>query len=1086
MSLMFHTGVVESRDDPLRLGRCKVRVVGVHTEDTTLLPASDLPWAFPMQPVNSAAMNGIGFAPVGPVPGTWVIIAFQDEAKQFPIMMGTIGGVPQESLYGQIDIDDGNLVLDPGKSSDIDLRTVPRTIAGQSSITFYDPAGQQTDFTSKLSINMRVSGPGVAEETLIEQIESKDTIRLTKPYGGNGENILTFKPAPTNLDALKESKSGQEDTLNTSGGTNITANNGNVSKAPAPSANATSPTATTQSTTPAETPVSSAVNNAIPTVPPKRYQKNLSVQTASIKAMIAACDKVGLTSKAQKCALLGIAGGESTWQPLFENTSYSEQRFAQIFPSIANKRPEAEWKSYCNWNSSTKGREGFFSYIYGPTTRGKGFFQHTTDAEGGKYYGRGYIQLTGKSNYIRYNNLAKKMGLNIDIVNDPDSLNSDLNVCALVAALYLVDRVPKNTPNDARYFEVAKRAVGINSPDIGARKKEFFEYFYGEKSESVADKEAAPTAPPATESSAGEDANGKVIPSPSAAESRFGFKDPNGKYPLGNMLNEPDTNRLARGLFTGTVVEVKDGLRVLQIPTANGGVWSQPEAPYGGQYPYNKVFETESGHVQEWDDTPGNERITTFHRAGTYSDIDADGTRVDYINGDNYSIMSKNGFVYVYGACNLTVGGQVNILCQSDANIKVEGNSEVTFGGNVDLGVAQNLNMVVGSDFSLKVGGNFEVDVGADFATKVKGKVGLAAEGEIQTSTKGKYGLNVTGDIDVKSDSTSRISSGDAMELKTGGNMRLDYSRGDFGNGANAATPGTPKEPADATALVAPPVGNPLGNSIAPLEGRERTTDKEKAGETEEDINTPEGRKLQDDKQKEAAGKENTSEAGETAPAPSGGAPDPKSKIDCAVIFTSDRFTDSYKLTKNFTLGMCIDGGTGGRHRLQNQTLTDVLQGGKERIYTPQEIVCNLANTVEACLEPLVAGEILPQGMVGYKKSLWGINSGYRLKGVLKAESATSAHCKGQALDIGLRGGDRYKKTYDLVQLVERAIPYDQIILEYDNPASVWIHIGYNYKGGNRRMAFTMSRHSTYQRDAKGYPKGFVLLEPVNGVFPKK
>lgn len=180
---------------------------------------------------------------------------------------------------------------------------------------------------------------------------------------------------------------------------------------------------------------------------------------------------------------------------------------------------------------------------------------------------------------------------------------------------------------------------------------------------------------------------------------------------------------------------------------------------------------------------------------------------------------------------------------------------------------------------------------------------------------------------------------------------------------------------------------------------------------------------------------------------------------------------------------MCVDGGVGGRHRLQNQQLSD--DGGKStRLYTPQEVVCNLANTALICLEPLL--EILPSGIDGYNQRLWGVNSGYRLKGVLAKESATSMHCKGQALDIGLRGGDRYKRTFDLVQRVEKAIPYDQIILEYDNPASVWIHIGYNYKGGNRRMAFTMSRHRTYQRNSKGQPSGFVLLEPVNGVFPSR
>jgi len=86
------TGVVENRQDPLKLGRCQVRIVGIHTDDKTLLPTSDLPWAYPVQPVTSAAISGIGNSPVGPVPGTWVVVMFRDEDQQMPIIMGTIGG----------------------------------------------------------------------------------------------------------------------------------------------------------------------------------------------------------------------------------------------------------------------------------------------------------------------------------------------------------------------------------------------------------------------------------------------------------------------------------------------------------------------------------------------------------------------------------------------------------------------------------------------------------------------------------------------------------------------------------------------------------------------------------------------------------------------------------------------------------------------------------------------------------------------------------------------------------------------------------------------------------------------------------
>lgn len=94
MSQVFYTGCVESRADPLMLGRCQVRIVGLHTHDKLLLPTKDLPWAHPMGPITSASMNGIGWSPTGIVQGTWVIIIFLDEYQQQPIMLGTIGGIP--------------------------------------------------------------------------------------------------------------------------------------------------------------------------------------------------------------------------------------------------------------------------------------------------------------------------------------------------------------------------------------------------------------------------------------------------------------------------------------------------------------------------------------------------------------------------------------------------------------------------------------------------------------------------------------------------------------------------------------------------------------------------------------------------------------------------------------------------------------------------------------------------------------------------------------------------------------------------------------------------------------------------------
>ena len=42
-------------------------------------------------------------------------------------------------------------------------------------------------------------------------------------------------------------------------------------------------------------------------------------------------------------------------------------------------------------------------------------------------------------------------------------------------------------------------------------------------------------------------------------------------------------------------------------------------------YPDNKVYETESGHYKEYDDTPGAERIKESHKSGTYYEINKDG-----------------------------------------------------------------------------------------------------------------------------------------------------------------------------------------------------------------------------------------------------------------------------------------------------------------------------------------------------------------------------------------------------------------------------------------------------------------------------
>ena len=95
----FYLGVVEDRSDPLKIGRVRVRVIGLHTHDKVALPTEDLPWCYCIQPVSSAAMSGIGQSPVGPVEGTWVAVQFMDVDKQNPFVVGTLPGISQSQSF---------------------------------------------------------------------------------------------------------------------------------------------------------------------------------------------------------------------------------------------------------------------------------------------------------------------------------------------------------------------------------------------------------------------------------------------------------------------------------------------------------------------------------------------------------------------------------------------------------------------------------------------------------------------------------------------------------------------------------------------------------------------------------------------------------------------------------------------------------------------------------------------------------------------------------------------------------------------------------------------------------------------------
>jgi putative chitinase len=208
-----------------------------------------------------------------------------------------------------------------------------------------------------------------------------------------------------------------------------------------------------------------------------------------------------------------------------------------------------------------------------------------------------------------------------------------------------------------------------------------------------------------------------------------GFVDPNKKYPLQELRNEPDTNRLARGQgLTNTLVGKKKSAREQKVPVANGGQsWDQPTIPYAARYPFNHVTSTESGHVVEFDDTPGAERVQVYHMKGSFVEIDKDGTMVRRIVGDDFQILERNGHIVVKGGLSVTVMGDAKILVQNDCDLEVNGSMHAKVHQDFDLNVAGKMKIVVGDSLDIRakdinLTGEGSINVNADIDLNLFGQ----------------------------------------------------------------------------------------------------------------------------------------------------------------------------------------------------------------------------------------------------------------------------------------------------------------------------------------------------------------------------
>jgi len=325
-----------------------------------------------------------------------------------------------------------------------------------------------------------------------------------------------------------------------------------------------------------------------------------------------------------------------------------------------------------------------------------------------------------------------------------------------------------------------------------------------------------------------------------ALQKPYAFAPKYGPYPgemnSGHSTGEPDTNRLARGLASEShnslVGRRKERLRGdpvesndeddsdTGIPTATKpylsnvsdeaeqelrGYWDEPlpkgiiadANPYiSAAYPYNHVFESESGHITEVDDSPGAERLFRQHHAGTFEEIHPDGSMVTKIIGNNYEIVIKDENIVIKGSQNITVEGSVRELIKGDYIQEIEGdfyqkihkNHRVKVGaandehargpgGNREEEIVGNHAFNINDDVNGRIGGDVVINSEKSKWELIGGQYTLAVEGKyIPDSNPTAAGIYITSSSDYMlsvSDNMSSSTIYGIMSMKSGDTLNM-------------------------------------------------------------------------------------------------------------------------------------------------------------------------------------------------------------------------------------------------------------------------------------------------------------------------
>lgn len=200
-------------------------------------------------------------------------------------------------------------------------------------------------------------------------------------------------------------------------------------------------------------------------------------------------------------------------------------------------------------------------------------------------------------------------------------------------------------------------------------------------------------------------------------------------------------NRVSKIILNGNLASygVKPGTLFNRTQRDDGGIlFEEPESAYAAKYPYNHVYESESGHIQEFDDTPGAERYHRKHPSGTFEEISG-ANRVVKIVGDDYLIVKNDRNVHISGNLNLVIDGDVKMYVMGSVDQTVDGAVTQFIRGAVTETIEGTVTQSIDGDVTQHVKSNVTADIDGNYALHVKGNYDVTVDGAKTDTVTGSW-----------------------------------------------------------------------------------------------------------------------------------------------------------------------------------------------------------------------------------------------------------------------------------------------------------------------------------------------------------